>query len=163
MSDVAVRLATAADAKAIAGLIHEHAAYEGAPEDCHTSADDIRRDGFGDAKLFDILIAERDGAALGFAMFLEVFSSWEGRSILYLEDLYVSEAARGAGVGRKLMTALAGIVVARGCPRLDWLVTDDNPARDFYHRLGGEHMESWRFYRLRGDALRALASDDEGS
>jgi len=59
------------------------------------------------------------------------------------------------------MTVLAGIAAERGCPRLDWLVTDDNPARDFYHRLGGEHMKSWHFYRLRGAALRALAGGDE--
>ncbi len=156
---VAVRLATEDDAETIARLIAAHAAYEGAPDQCRTTAEDIRREGFGARPLFEVLLAERGGRALGFAMFLEVFSSWEGRSILFLEDLYVEEAARGLGVGRRLLARLAAIARARGCPRLDWLVTADNPARDFYHRLGGAHMEDWRFYRLRGAALDALAAE----
>jgi len=160
---VAVRLATEDDAATIARLVAAHAAYEGAPEQCRATAEDIRREGFGARPLFEVLLAERAGRTLGFAMFLEVFSSWEGRSILFLEDLYVDEAARGLGVGRRLLARLAAIARARGCPRLDWLVAADNPARAFYHRLGGTHLGDWRFYRLHGAPLAALAAEGEAA
>ncbi|MFQ5959609.1 MAG: GNAT family N-acetyltransferase [Alphaproteobacteria bacterium] len=154
-----IRTATIDDAEAIARLIGEHAAYEDAPDQCHTSVDDVRRDGFGARPLFEVLLAERDGETVGFAMYFEAFSSWEGCTVLFLEDLYVSEHARGLGLGRKLVARLAAIAGERGCPRLDWVVTGDSPARDFYHRLGAEHMETWRFYRLRGANLRARADE----
>ncbi len=157
METVVIREATVDDAEAIARLIAEHADYEGAREQCRTSAADIRRDGFGAHPLFEALIAGRGGETLGFAMYFEAFSSWEGRTVVFLEDLYVSEHGRGLGLGRKLMARLAAITRERGCPRLDWVVTGDNPARAFYHRLGAEHMDDWLFYRLRGADLRALA------
>ena len=159
MTEVVIRPATVDDAEAIAALNREHAEYEGARDLCHTTAADIRREGFGERPRIEMLIAERAREPVGFAMFHESFSSWEGRSILFLEDLYVSERARGSGLGRKLMARLAAIARMRGCPRLDWLVTHDNPAVSFYRYLGAGHMEDWHFYRLRGKSLEALADE----
>ncbi len=159
MSDIAIRSATPDDAEAIARLIAEHADYENAREQCHATAADIRRDGFGARPVFEVLIAEQGGKPVGFAMYFEAFSSWEGRTILFLEDLYVSPQARGLGLGRRLMARIAAIALTRGCPRLDWLVTDGNPARDFYHRLDAGHMDDQLLYRLRGEKLRKLADE----
>lgn len=159
MMETAIRAATVDDAETVARLIRDHAAYEDAHHLCRTTAADIRRDGFGPKPLFEVLLAEHDGTALGFAMYLEVFSSWEGRAILVLEDLYVTESARGDGLGRRLMAEVAAITLARGCPRLDWVVTDGNPARGFYRYLGGDHIETWLTYRLDGAALQALADE----
>ena len=157
MGALRVRLATVADAASIVAMIHAHAEDEDSRHLCRTTAEDIRREGFGPRPLFEVLVAERRATVLGMAMFLEVFSSWEGRPILFLEDLYVTPAARRGGAGRALLARLARLARERGCPRIDWLVTDDNPAREFYHRLGAEHLADWHFYRLRGVALDRLA------
>ncbi len=159
MSEITIRSATVDDAEAIARLIAEHADYENAREQCHTTAADIRRDGFGARPVFEVLIAEQGGKPVGIAMYFEAFSSWEGRTILFLEDLYVSPQARRLGLGRRLMARIAAIALTRGCPRLDWLVTDGNPASDFYRRLDAGHMDDQLLYRLRGENLRELADE----
>ncbi|MEE8533880.1 MAG: GNAT family N-acetyltransferase [Alphaproteobacteria bacterium] len=159
MSEITIRSATVDDAEAIARLIAEHADYENAREQCHTTAADIRRDGFGARPVFEVLIAEQGGKPVGIAMYFEAFSSWEGRTILFLEDLYVSPQARRLGLGRRLMARIAAIALTRGCPRLDWLVTDGNPASDFYRRLDAGHMDDQLLYRLRGEKLRELADE----
>ena len=163
MTDVVIRFATIDDAEAIAALNLEHAEYEGARDLCHTTAEDIRREGFGERPRIEMLIAELGAEPVGFAMFYEPFSSWEGRSILFLEDLYVSRRARGSGLGRRLMARLAAIARARGCPRLDWLVTHANPAAGFYRSLGARHMDDWHFYRLGGASLETLADEAGGA
>jgi GNAT superfamily N-acetyltransferase len=96
---------------------------------------------------------------VGFALFFPTYSTWEGRSGIHLEDIFVLEHLRGHGVGRKLIAALAEIAVARGCARLELSVLHWNPAREFYHRLGMGHLEEWLPYRLSGEALRALAAE----
>ncbi len=159
MSEITIRSATVDDAEAIARLIAEHADYENARAQCHTTAADIRRDGFGARPVFEVLIAEQGGKPVGIAMYFEAFSSWEGRTILFLEDLYVSPQTRGLGLGRRLMARIAAIALTRGCPRLDWLVTDGNPASDFYRRLDAGHMDDQLLYRLRGEKLRELADE----
>lgn len=159
MTETTIRAATVDDAEAIARLIGEHADYENARHQCHATAADIRRDGFGARPVFEVLIAELDGEPVGIAMYFEVFSSWEGRTIVFLEDLYLSPQARRFGLGRRFMARIAAIALTRGCPRLDWLVTDGNPARDFYHRLDAGHMDDQLLYRLRGAELEALADE----
>jgi GNAT superfamily N-acetyltransferase len=86
------------------------------------------------------------------------FSTWEGVHGIYLEDLYVSPDARGSGVGRALLAALAGICVARGYARLEWWMIHWNPAREFYASIGAAAMADWVPYRLAGDPLRRLAA-----
>ena len=104
---------------------------------------------------------ERGGQALGFALFFPNYSTWEGRAGIHLEDLFVRPAARGKGYGLALLRALARLARERGCPRLDWAVLDWNqPAIDFYRRLGAEPLHEWTTYRLRGEALARLACDD---
>ena len=80
---------------------------------------------------------------------------------IHLEDIFVEEAARRHGVGKRLMQRLAAIAVERGCARLELQVLDWNPAREFYRRLDLEHMQEWLLYRVDGQALRALARDEE--
>ena len=79
---------------------------------------------------------------------------------MYLEDLFVTQAARGKGVGRRLMTRLAAIAVERGWERIDFQVLDWNPARGFYHQLGLEHLGEWLRYGGDAAALRRLAAED---
>ena len=159
MRKTAVRPATPADVETILGFIKGLAAFEKEPDAVKATLDDLRRDGFGEQPKFEVLIAELDGEPVGFALFFPTYSTWEGRPGIYLEDLFVAEHARGQGLGRKLMAALAAIAVARGCRRLELSVLHWNPTREFYHHLGMAHMQEWLPYRLAGEALQALAAE----
>lgn len=159
MQNIVVRSATSADVPIILTFIKGLAAFEKEPGAVKTTAADLLRDGFGADPKFEVLIAEQDGQPVGFALFFPTYSTWEGRAGIHLEDLFVVEEARGCGVGRKLMSALAALAVARGCARLELSVLHWNPAREFYHRLGMGHLEEWLPYRLSGEALRALAAE----
>ena len=159
MRKTAVRPATPADVETILGFIKGLAAFEKEPDAVKATLDDLRRDGFGKQPKFEVLIAELDGEPVGFALFFPTYSTWEGRPGIYLEDLFVTEHARGQGLGRKLMAALAAIAVARGCRRLELSVLHWNPTREFYHHLGMAHMQEWLPYRLAGEALQALAAE----
>ena len=108
------RFATADDAGLLLKLIRELAAYERAPNAVLTTEEDLRHYGFGPERQFEALLAFLDGEPAGFALFHSRFSTWLGRPGVYLEDLFVTQAARGKGVGRRLMTRLAAIAVKRG-------------------------------------------------
>lgn len=114
---------------------------------------------FGAQPLARAVLAEADGAVAGFALFFTSFSTWTGRAGLYLEDLFVRPEARGRGVGRALLRHLAREAVRLGCARLEWSVLDWNrPAIDFYQSLGAVPIDQWTRYRLKGEALAALAA-----
>jgi len=160
MSDIRVRSATADDAALLLQLIRELAAYERAPDAVVATEDDLRRYGFGPEPRFEALLAFLDGEPAGTALFHSRFSTWLGRPGLYLEDLYVTEAARGFGVGRRLMARLAAIAIERGWGRIDFHVLDWNPAREFYHRLGIGHIGEWVRYGADEKVLLRLAAED---
>ena len=104
-------------------------------------------------------LAERDGRAVGLALWFLNFSTWTGRPGLYLEDLFVDPSERRSGVARALMVALAEEAVARGCGRLDWAVLDWNTeAMTFYERIGARRVEGWQPWRLDAEAIAKLAS-----
>ena len=161
MPQVTIRPALPTDVETILRFIKGLAEFEHEPDAVKTTPADLLRDGFGEHPKFEVLIAELDSTPVGFALFFHTYSTWEGRPGLYLEDIFVVEPARGAGVGHKLMAALAAIAVARGCARLELAVLHWNPAREFYHRLGMAHMDQWLPYRLTGNALHALAAEAE--
>jgi GNAT superfamily N-acetyltransferase len=159
--NVAVRFATEADCGLILDFIRELALYEKAPEAVVATEAQLRRHGFGDKPQFEALIAELDGAPVGMALFHTRFSTWLGEPTLYLEDIVVREAARGHGVGRRLMARLAAIALERGWGRIDFHVLDWNPARGFYRKLGFDHLEEWLRYGAGEVWLRRLAEWDE--
>ena len=98
------------------------------------------------------------GEAVGFALYFHNFSTFLGRSGLYLEDLYVRPAHRGNGCGKAILQELARIALERGCGRLEWACLDWNtPSIAFYRSLGAVPMDEWTVYRISGDALKGLA------
>jgi ribosomal protein S18 acetylase RimI-like enzyme len=160
---VTVRPATPADAATLVALVRELAIYEREPlSSVKMTEADVLRDGFGPERRFEALIAEADGRAAGFALFFHNYSTWEGRAGLYIEDIYVSEWARGLGVGRRLVAEVAAIARERGCPRVDLWVLHWNPARKFYERIGFTDMSDWTPYRLSGEALAKVAAEADG-
>ncbi len=106
----------------------------------------------------EVIFAEAEGQAVGFALFFHNFSTFLGRAGLYLEDLYVLPEQRGKGYGKALLQKLASIAVERGCGRFEWSCLDWNqPSIDFYRSLGAEPMDEWTVYRVTGDTLKNLA------
>ena len=155
---IAIRSAVPADSALILRLVRELAEYERAPEAVEATEATLRDALFGESPAAEAVIAELDGAPAGFALFFYNFSTWTGKRGLYLEDLYVTPPARGAGIGAALLRHLAGIAVARDCGRFEWAVLDWNePAIAFYRRMGAVGMDEWRVQRVTGDALRRLA------
>ena len=158
VSDVTTREATRDDAQTILDFIVGLAEFEHEPRSTvKATVESIRRDGFGDHRLFETLIAERDGQPVGMALFFPHYSTWTGTPALYLEDLFVTEEARGTGAGFALMRALAQVAEARGWARLDLSVLDWNPARKFYHQIGMTHESEWLLYRLDDEGIAKLA------
>jgi GNAT superfamily N-acetyltransferase len=150
------------DVEAVVALVHELAAYERAPEHCHLTAAQLHAARFGPAPaLFGHVaeVADGDGrrTVVGCALWFLNFSTWRGVHGLYLEDLYVQPAHRGAGLGRALLARLAAVCGERGLGRLEWSVLDWNaPSIGFYRALGAVAMDEWTVFRLDGDALAAL-------
>jgi GNAT superfamily N-acetyltransferase len=158
--DIIVRFATAKDVALLLRFIRELAVFERAPGAVVATEADLLRHGFGPNPEFEAILAFLDGEPAGCALFHSRFSTWLGRPGLYLEDLYVVEAARGKGVGKRLMARLAAIAVERGWGRIDFHVLDWNPAREFYQRLGMHHHGEWLRYGGDAAALVQLAKEE---
>jgi GNAT superfamily N-acetyltransferase len=160
----AIRVATAADAPQVWGLLREFAVYE---ELSHLVTGDAQRlaahlSGESWPKV-EGFVAEDDGVAVGYALYFGLFSSFWAAPMVWLEDLYVRESHRGTGVGRSLIRAVARVAIQRGSVRLAWAVLDWNePALEFYRRLGASRQTDWHTYQLEGGPLSALAGDIEG-
>jgi GNAT superfamily N-acetyltransferase len=155
---VSIRAAVPGDLPLIAALIRELAEYEKLSHEVRFDEATLGRNLFGPHPHAEVVIGEVDGVAQGFALFFYNFSTFEGRPGLYLEDLYVRPEARGAGLGKGLLTFLAAIAIKRDCARLQWSVLDWNtPSIGFYTALGARPMDEWTVMRVDGDALVALA------
>ena len=157
-----IRAATAADVPIILRFVRELAAFEREPEAVEATEASLHEALFGPQPAAEAVIAGDPGAfggePLGFALFFHNFSTWTGRRGLYLEDLYVTPAARGRGVGKALLRHLAGVAVDRGCARFEWSVLDWNAdAIAFYRSVGAVGMDEWTVQRMSGGALVRLA------
>jgi GNAT superfamily N-acetyltransferase len=160
MSEVRIREATRDDARLIIHYVRELAKFEREPvEKVKLTEAQVVRDGFGERRYFEVLLAQIDSAPVGFALFFHNYSTWEGRPGIYIEDLFVEERVRKLGVGRKLIAAVAKIAKARGCGRIDLSVLDWNPARGFYARLGFRRTEGWDVFRLGEPELTQISAN----
>ena len=155
---ITIREATPADLAAIHGFILALADYEKLAHEVKADPETLARYLFGPRPMAEVLIADHDGAAVGFALFFHNFSTFEGRPGLYLEDLFVLPQARGLGAGRALLARLAALAIERDCARLEWSVLDWNaPAIALYRAIGAQPMDEWTVQRVDGAALVALA------
>jgi len=151
------RFANETDTALILRFIRGLAEYEHLADQVVADEETLRREIF-DRKGAEVLFALEDGTEVGFALFFHNFSTFLGRSGLYLEDLFVWPEYRGKGYGKALLRQLAVIAVERGCGRLEWVCLDWNqPSIDFYESLGAEPQSDWTIYRLTGATLTALA------
>lgn len=156
-----VRPARRNDVPTLVGMIHDLAAFEHEPGAVEVDEDQLAAVLFAEAPVVFANVADDDGAVLGMTIYFRNFSTWTGRLGIYLEDFYVRAEARGRGVGRALMGALADEAHANGYARIDWSVLDWNQsAIRFYESIGAVPMDEWTGYRLSGEALAALGSTD---
>ena len=156
---ISIRPATRADLPLIGQLIRDLAVYEKLAHEVRFDAEVLGEKLFGTRPYAEVVIGELNGAAQGFALFFHNFSTFEGKPGIYLEDLYVREAARGSGLGKALLAHLAALAVERDCARLEWSVLDWNaPAIGFYRLLGARAMDEWTGMRLDGAALGELGA-----
>ena len=155
-----VRRATQADGTTLLALVRKLADYEKLDPPAPDAEQRLLRDAFGNEPRIQVLIVEQDGAAVGYAIFFETYSSFLARPTLYLEDLFVVTEARGSGAGGAVMRWLAREAIRRGCGRFEWQVLDWNrPAIGFYEHLGARHVAAWQTYRLTGAELERLAGE----
>ena len=153
-----IRAATPADADELMRLIRGLAEYEKLAEMCVGTPAMLREELFGARPSCEAMIAERGGRSVGFALYFTTFSTFLCKPGLYLEDLFVEPAHRGAGIGKALLRRLAALAVERDCGRFEWRVLDWNePSIRFYKSLGATVMPEWELVRMTGPEIAALA------
>ncbi|MDP9035815.1 MAG: GNAT family N-acetyltransferase [Myxococcota bacterium] len=156
-----IRPALSSDLPVIWRLVRELARYERLEHEVVGTEDDFRVHVFGESPRAEVLLAiETDATVVGMAMYFHTFSSFLARPGIHVEDLFVLPEHRRRGWGRALLHAVAGLALSRGCGRVEWSVLHWNdPARNFYKKLGAATMDDWRLCRVAGEALARLGSE----
>jgi len=161
MTDFLIRPAAPADGPAFVGLVRALAEFEKLDGPDDDAAARLAAHAFGPEPRFRLLVAERAGAVVGYALYFLTYSTFLARPSLYLEDLFVLPPLRSAGIGTAFLRRLAAEAVALGCGRFEWTVLDWNTkAQDFYLRMGARMLPEWRVCRVDGERLAALARSD---
>ena len=159
-SEFRIEAATESDIPLILTFIKGLAQYEGLAHEVVATEENLRDSLFGPRASAEVVMGYSGTEPAGFAVFFHNYSTFLGRSGLYLEDLFVLPEWRGRGLGRALLGYVARIAVARGYGRLEWSVLDRNePAIRFYRALGARAMDEWTIYRLTGEALEQLSGE----
>lgn len=163
-NDIQIRAATEADVQVLHALIVELASYEKLGDSVAGTIETLRRSLFEQQAAEALLLETADGEAVGYAIFFTNFSTFECRPGIWLEDVYVRPEHRRGGIGLAVMEHLAGIAAQRGYARLEWCALEWNePALNFYAKLGARLLDDWRMLRLEEDGIRQLArSTDSG-
>jgi GNAT superfamily N-acetyltransferase len=155
---LSIRPATVQDAPLLTILIRELAEYEHLSHEVSMTEEDITRDGFGSHPKFRAVIAEWEGQVVGYALFFEFYSSFQGRAGIFLDDLFVRPHYRKRGIGRALLAHVAAIAWKEKYFCMRWEVLDWNTsAINFYNSLGAVFLDEWKPAVLIGDALQAVA------
>jgi GNAT superfamily N-acetyltransferase len=155
---LSIRPATIKDAAALNVLIHELAEFEKLLHETSITEEDIVRDAFGPNPKFRAIIAEYDGHLAGYAILFDFYSTFQGRTGLFLEDIFVRPQFRGKGIGKAILAHVAGIAWREKYFCMRWEVLDWNKsAIDFYNSLGAVFLDEWKAVCLIGDPLQALA------
>lgn len=159
MQNFSIRPATPNDVGSILSFIKMLADYENMSGDVSATEEMLRSELF-DKRSAEVIIAEENGAPVGFALYFTNFSTFLAKTGMHLEDLFVIPAHRGKGYGKALLKHLAFIAESRGYGRLEWACLDWNkPSIDFYLSLGAEPLADWTTYRLSGTTLSKNAKE----
>ena len=155
---IEVRKAVKEDMTAVLRLINELAKFENEPDAVELTVKDLENDGFGDRPLFECFVAEADGKIEGMALFYYRYSTWKGKTV-HLEDLVVSEAFRGKGLGGALYAAVINYAKEQGCKRTEWVVLDWNTnAVEFYKNSGATVFKEWCTVQMDEAAMESFCA-----
>ncbi len=158
MQRVAIRKATVDDVPLIFRFIEDFAEFDGRRARLQATPDMLRDGLFGAAPQASVVLAEVDGVPVGFASYFRTYSTALGRPGIWLDDLYVDEAARGRGIGTAVLRYLARLAQTSGCGRIEWTAGVENQrGLEFYRRSGATIREGALLCRLDRDAIRKLA------
>ena len=161
MSNCTFRPAVPGDEELILSFIRALADYEHMSDQV-VATSEILREWIFEKRTAEVIFAEVEGKAVGYALFFHNFSTFLGRAGIYLEDLFVLPEARGRGYGKALLKELARIAIERGCGRLEWACLDWNqPPIDFYtKKMRADPVDGWTVYRLTGETLQEAAKPE---
>ena len=153
-SHLKIRTAQKEDAALVLSFIKKIADYEKMSDQVIATVETLEEFVF-ERNAAQVFLAEYNDEPAGFALFFENFSTFIGRTGLYLEDLFVDPDKRGLGIGKVLFQAVAAEAERRGCQRMEWTCLDWNtPSIEFYRRMGAISMDEWTTYRLAGKAIK---------
>jgi GNAT superfamily N-acetyltransferase len=157
VNDLQIRPVGEDDVEVLFDLILELASYEKLADKVGGDAEVLRRSLF-EERAAEALLLEAREEIVGYAIFFTTFSSFECRSGIWLEDVYVRPEHRRGGIGEAVMEHLAALALERGHVRLEWVALDWNePALNFYDKLGARRLDDWKVLRLESDGIRRLA------
>ena len=149
-----IRFATPSDMPRVLELIKELAVFEKEPDAVEITEETLLEDGFSGHPDFTCFVAELNGKVEGMALVYQRYSTWKGK-VLHLEDLIVSHAVRGLGLGNKLLKQVVEYGHERGVKRISWEVLDWNtPAINFYEKRGANVMRDWHVVQLNEEGIK---------
>lgn len=155
-----IRPAQERDTALLLDFIKRLADYEKRLQEVVATEEDIKSVVF-ERKIAEALIAEHMGKPAGFAIFFYNFSTFLGKPGIYIEDLFVSPEFRGKGLGKLIFSFIARLAIQRNCGRVEWTVlTWNEPAINFYKKIGALPKNEWMLYKINGNALKELAFRD---
>lgn len=153
-----IKSATESDVPVILSFVKKLARYEQLLHEVVATEDLLRETLFGKRRTAEVAIGYLESKPVGFVLFFHNYSTFLGKPGLYIEDLFVDEDYRRRGYGRALLLHVARLAKERDCGRLEWSVLDWNqPAIDFYKKLGASPMSEWTVFRVAGKSLDELA------
>jgi GNAT superfamily N-acetyltransferase len=156
-TDTVLRFAGEKDVPLIMEFIRALAEYERLLDKVTATEEGLKKALF-EKKMAETIICEYKGVPAGFALYFHNFSTFVGKPGIYIEDIFVKPEFRGKGLGKLLLTQIAGIAVERDCGRLEWACLDWNePSIAFYKSQGAAPLSEWTTYRVTGEALKSLA------
>ncbi len=153
-----LRFATKKDASLILEFVKKLADYEKLSHEVTATPEILEKSLFGDRQVAEVIIAYYNDAPAGFSLFFHNFSTFLGKPGIYIEDIFVNPELRGKGIGQALLKFVAKLAVERSCGRVEWSVLDWNePAINFYRKLGAISMDGWTTFRLMNETLEEFA------
>jgi GNAT superfamily N-acetyltransferase len=159
IADFEIRAAVVEDVPVILSFVKKLADYEKLAHEVVATEQSLRETLFGARKTAEVAIGYFEKKPVGLVLFFHNYSTFLGKPGLYIEDLFVDDSYRRRGFGAALLGHVARLAIERNCGRLEWSVLDWNqPAIDFYKKLGAVPMSDWTVFRVTGRSLGTLAS-----